>query len=154
MQKYNFFFNWQENFEVFFWKFLSPFYYRFLISLSRNFARFAGCKCNKLFLISQAFLNLFLKINYLSQSSLLVSLLKNVCVIAGAKVAPLFAFTSFFKPFFSCFYNPIFNSLKTWFLNSKVFYTIQKKNQKTHQILLLSRLYNIYVPIIFIHFFN
>jgi hypothetical protein len=33
-------------------------------NLSMNFPCFAGCKCNIPFRISQAFLNLFLKINF------------------------------------------------------------------------------------------
>ena len=52
----------------------------------------------------------------------------NVCVVAGAKVPPLFAFTSFFKLFFWPFLNFYFNLLKTWFLNDKVFYTKQQHN--------------------------
>ena len=40
------FLNWQENFEVFFKKYYYLLTSGFLINLSRNFARFAGCKYN------------------------------------------------------------------------------------------------------------
>ncbi|WP_230392528.1 hypothetical protein, partial [Flavobacterium sp. LC2016-01] len=49
-----------KKFETFF----SPHFIVFLASLSRNFPCFAGCKCNTRFPIPQAFLNLFLKINF------------------------------------------------------------------------------------------
>ena len=53
--------NWQMFFEVFFKKISFPFSLLNPASLSMNFPRFAGCKCNIRFLIPQAFLNLFLK---------------------------------------------------------------------------------------------
>jgi hypothetical protein len=61
VQNYNFFFNLQEKFKVFFETFFSSHLFLFLTSLSRNFPCFAGCKCNIRFPFSQAFLNLFLK---------------------------------------------------------------------------------------------
>ena len=56
--------NWQENFEVFFENFFSI-SLLFFSNLSMSFPYFAGCKCNIRFQFSQAFFNLFLKINFL-----------------------------------------------------------------------------------------
>ena len=61
VQKYNFFFQLARKFWSFFKKYFISFSSLFLINLSRNFARFAGCKCNIRFLFSQAFQNLFLE---------------------------------------------------------------------------------------------
>jgi hypothetical protein len=48
----------------FFLEILSPVFFSFLISLSRNVACFAGCKCNFRFSFSQAFFEFYSKINF------------------------------------------------------------------------------------------
>jgi hypothetical protein len=58
-----------KNFLKFFLENLISISSLFLSSMSRIVARLAGCKSNKLFYFSQAFLNLFLKINFLLISS-------------------------------------------------------------------------------------
>jgi hypothetical protein len=79
-----------KNFLKFFLENLISISSRFLSSMSRIVARLAGCKSNKLFFFSQAFLNLFLKINFLLDFFSLVNVLKNLLAVAGAKVDPLF----------------------------------------------------------------
>lgn len=112
----------QEKFKVFFWEFFHPNFFIFLTSLSRNFPCFAGCKCKKHFQISQAFLNLFFQ---------LLSKFWFVClsvfqwtsfVVAGAKVPPLFTFTSFYFAFFPCFFNLFLNLLVTAYLQFRFFW--------------------------------
>jgi hypothetical protein len=105
VQNYNFFFNLQEKFKVFFETFFSSHFFIFLTSLSRNFPCFAGCKCNIRFPFSQAFLNLFLK--KFSNSILLpVSISVNVYRCCGCKST---TFIYIYKPFYyiiSIFFKP------------------------------------------------
>jgi len=76
--------------KFFFKKISFPFSLLNPASLSMNFPRFAGCKCNIRFLIPQAFLNLFLKKISNLNSKCMPVYQGTFVVVAGAKVPPLF----------------------------------------------------------------
>jgi len=81
-----------KKFETFF--FVSFFY--FFFQSFNELPCFAGCKCKKHFQISQAFSNLFFE-NFFSFNSYCLSVfLWTFFAVAGAKVPPLFTFTSLF----------------------------------------------------------
>lgn len=119
-----------ENFfligKCFFWSFLKEILLSFFLPKTyqsfNELPLFAGCKCNIQFKISQAFSNLFLKINSLLRLSIPVSLSVNVAVVAGAKVHPLFTFTRGFTEFLYSFSKLFLNILITVNLEFLIFY--------------------------------
>jgi hypothetical protein len=76
--------------------FFSSLFFFFSFQSLNELPCFAGCKCKKHFQISQAFLNLFFE-NFFSFNSYACQYFcETFFVVAGAKVPPLFTFTSLF----------------------------------------------------------
>ena len=100
----------------------------------------AGAKVTNSFLSRKCFLKFFLE-TLVSVFTFnkgrfpvfhLLNLLKNLFVVAGAKVPPLLCNSSFLLAFFRCFFNFDFKTLKTRLLKAKVFSsTLQIPKRRT-----------------------
>ena len=99
----NLFISGKKILKFFFENFFSTFP-QFLTSLSMSFPCFAGCKCNIHFLISQAFLNLFQKINFPYLLIMLVSISVNVYRCCGCKSSPFIELNKLFMELFLIFF--------------------------------------------------
>ena len=106
-----------KRFEKFFWKIIFRFLLSILVSFSRNVARFAGCKGNIRFRISQTFLNLFSKINFLSVYIGLSGFLWTSASLRVQKYTTNPLSQTFFKSIFKVF----FNGLVFWYLQVAFF---------------------------------